>query len=258
MEEKTISVNGLQVNYKIAGVAWPLLMLHGWGRGSDSYVFVQEKIAKAGFQVIVPDLPGFGKTNPPKVAWGIDEYMDFAFEFAKVLGLQKFALLGHSFGGQVALKFAIMHTNMVDRLILYGAAVIRRKPGLKVQIVGYAAKAGNILFSIWPLSMVQSLARRMVYKALGSNDERYSKGIMKDIRKKILCQDLSALFGEVKIPTYILWGDQDDKTPVQDAYTIQENIHGSSLQVVKGAGHRIHQEVPEQFIDAVTSFLRSA
>lgn len=257
MEEKILSFNGLQVNYKTAGTGPAILILHGWGRGSDSYITVQEQIALAGFQVVVPDLPGFGKTNPPQTVWGVDDYTDFVFQFARVLGLQTFVLLGHSFGGQVALKVAVLHPELVQSLILYGAAVIRRNPSLKTRIVRYIAKAGNMMFFVWPLSMIQGIARKALYRILGNKDERYSKGIMKQVREKILRQDLSAFLEKVKVPTFIIWGDKDVMTPVQDAYILKERIQDSFLEVIPNAGHRVHQEAPEQFVRHIVHFCYS-
>ncbi len=257
MQEQQIVINGISVHYKVVGQGPTILILHGWGRGSDSYSTVQEQLALAGFKVIVPDLPGFGKTNPPHRVWGVDDYTNFVFQFARVLGLQKFVLLGHSFGGQVALKVAVLYPELVQSLILYGAAVIRRKPGTKTIMVRYIAKAGNMMFSVWPLSMIQSFARKILYRILRNRDERYSKGIMKQVGEKILRQDLSAFLGGVKVPTFIIWGDRDDKTPLQDAYILKEGIQGSSLEIIPNAGHRIHQEAPEQFVRYIVNFCYS-
>ena len=70
-----IAVGDILVNYEILGNKnkIPLLILHGWGRGSDSYVEVMEKLSNQGYQTVVPDLPGFGKSAPPPSAWGVDD-----------------------------------------------------------------------------------------------------------------------------------------------------------------------------------------
>ncbi|GAI38906.1 unnamed protein product [marine sediment metagenome] len=67
--EKTLSINNLKVNYKIAGSGPVILVLHGWGSSSDSWVDVMEILSGRGYKVICPDFPGFGKSQPPIQPW---------------------------------------------------------------------------------------------------------------------------------------------------------------------------------------------
>ena len=127
MKEKKILINGLKTNYKIAGLGPAILILHGWGGGSNSYIPVQKFLAGAGYKVIVPDLPGFGKSEPPLSAWGVSDYVEWVNEFVNNQGLEKFFLLAHSFGGRVAIKFAVKHPEKILNLILYEAAGIKHK-----------------------------------------------------------------------------------------------------------------------------------
>ena len=130
MLEKTVLVDGFQVHYKQMGEGRPLLILHGWGSSSDSWVRVQEMLAAKGYQVIVPDLPGFGKTQAPHTVWGVEEYAEFMNRFTEELGLEKFILAGHSFGGQTAIQFAVDHPGKLEKLVLIAAAGVRRTPGV--------------------------------------------------------------------------------------------------------------------------------
>lgn len=254
-EEKQIAINGLQVNYTIAGSGPNLLVLHGWGKGSGPYKDVQVRLAQHGYKVVVPDLPGFGKSSAPATAWGVDEYVDFVLRFVDVLGLGKFFLLGHSFGGQVALQFSVNYPDRIEGLILCAAAAIRRKPDLKKRIIQIVSGMGSILFSLWPFSMFSNIAGRAFYRLLGSGDWRYSQGVMKYVRQKVVRQDLSSVAPRVISPTLIIWGDRDQATPIQDAYTLNNTIPGSSLEVIPGVGHRLYAEAPEQFTVIVKQFL---
>lgn len=257
MEERTTTLNGLRINYTIEGSGPSLLILHGWGKGLSPYVQIQKDIAGKGFCVVVPDLPGFGKSSPPTTAWGVEEYVDFALRFADALGLRRFFLLGHSFGGQVALKLAVEHADRVEGLILCAAATIRRSPDFKKRMVRFISNAGSFLFSLWPFNMFSSIAGKAFYRLLGSGDWRYSQGVMKYVRQKVVRQDLSALAPRVTVPTLIVWGDQDQATPVQDAYTLKDTIPGSSLRVIPGVGHRLYAEAPGVFVESVIQFLRA-
>lgn len=253
--EKSQEIGGIHLYYKVVGQGPTILMLHGWGRGSDAYIQVMELLSQQGYQVIVPDLPGFGKTEPPKIAWGVDEYAQFAFQFVQALGLSRFFLLGHSFGGQVAVRFAADHAELVQGLILYGAAVIRREPTKKVKLLQTLARFGNTVFSVFPLSLVKYFIRKAFYRFLGVGSSAYAKGIMREVRNKIVRQDLSHLLPGISLPALILWGGKDMSTPTQDAYLIKEKIPQASLVVFPGASHLIHQEIPEQFVTNIVSFL---
>src|SRR3989344_891612 len=100
MTEETIEVKNLKINYKSFGSGKPFLILHGWQSSSDRWMKVGELLQEK-YRVIIPDLPGFGKSEEPKEAWSLDSYVDWLLEFtAKVLELNKeFYILGHSFGG---------------------------------------------------------------------------------------------------------------------------------------------------------------
>jgi len=254
LEGKKISIDGLEVNYKIAGKGPAILILHGWGRGSDSYIQVMEDIAKKGYQVVVPDLPGFGESQAPTSAWGVDEYVAFTRMFSERLNLETIVLLGHSFGGQIALKFALKHPEVLQGLILYAAAVIRRPPSLRAQVIGMFAKGGNTVLSVWPLSFLQPFAKKLLYKILGNTDYLYEKGIMKQVREKVLREDLSPYLSKVQIPTFILWGENDIITPLEDARMIHRAIPGASLVVVPGADHRIHHDKPDEVSKNILEF----
>ena len=93
MREETIEIHGTRVNYKTAGDPPPpeasdgrrgaILILHGWGSSSDSWIEVQKNLVQYGYNVVVPDLPGFGKTTPPAEVWGVEDYANFVFSFTK-------------------------------------------------------------------------------------------------------------------------------------------------------------------------------
>ncbi|HXK32096.1 MAG TPA: alpha/beta fold hydrolase, partial [Candidatus Paceibacterota bacterium] len=71
MKEVRVLINGLETNYKIAGSGPAILVLHGWGGSSDSWVKVQEILSEKGYQVIAPDFPGLGVSANPPIAWGV-------------------------------------------------------------------------------------------------------------------------------------------------------------------------------------------
>ena len=91
-----IEINGVKTNYQVFGEGKPFLILHGWGSNSDRWIPVAEQISKKGFKVIVPDLPGFGKSGALSMPWNTNKYISWLEQFVKELGLKEFYLLGHS------------------------------------------------------------------------------------------------------------------------------------------------------------------
>ena len=141
-KENKIVVDGMDIFYKTAGKGRSLLILHGWGASSLSWMKIIEDLAVNGFEVIVPDLPGFGKTPDPKEPWTSENYADFLLKFIKAIDINDFYLLGHSFGGGLALILASGHKTKISKLILCDAAVVREE-GLT---------AGRGYRKLWPRS----------------------------------------------------------------------------------------------------------
>ncbi|MFA6376817.1 MAG: alpha/beta hydrolase, partial [Candidatus Paceibacterota bacterium] len=138
MKEQKIIINDLAENYKAYGKELPsfakvsedkpvVLVLHGWGIGSGSWVGVAEGLARDGFGVVCPDMSGFGKSQEPEKPWKVDDYVKFVEDFAAQLGLEKFYLLGHSFGGGVAAVYAAKHPDKMEKMVLCDSAIIRKE-----------------------------------------------------------------------------------------------------------------------------------
>ncbi|MGH7240394.1 MAG: alpha/beta fold hydrolase, partial [Candidatus Saccharimonadales bacterium] len=227
MKEIEITVKNLAVHYKIFGAGRPLLILHGWQSSSERWTAVAEILAKKDVCVIVPDLPGFGKSAKPETAWSMDDYVEWLRKFTeKVPELQNtFALAGHSFGGALAAKFSIKYRQPVGQLFLISAAV-RRERTLGKKLLGTVAKAGKPLAGI-------PLARKAFYKFLvRRSDYLYQQDIMKDTYLKVIADDLSYKISFLKVPVVLIWGDKDESTPVAEAEFIRKKLLHSTLEKI--------------------------
>lgn len=245
-EEKTV-INGLAVNFKIGGEGKPLLILHGWGSRSDKWQRVGELLAKSQIKTIIPDLPGFGKSQKPSISWGLGDYCDFLENFVSQINLDNFYLLGHSFGGALAAKYSLKNSKKVKKLFLVGASCVREKT-VKQKIFNILAKFLKI-FSFLPFF---NLFRKAFYKfIIKRSDYPYVEGVMKESYLKVIADNLSNDLSLIQLPTVIVWGKRDDVVPVKSAYLIKEKIKNSKLEIIENGDHDLEQKAPEILTDKI-------
>ncbi len=248
-----------------------ILILHGWGSNSGRWQRVKELLEKKGIEVLALDLPGFGTIPSPLKPWGREDYIDWILQKVKDYNppttlppegqapknWQKFNLLGHSFGGGLAVKMAAENPNLIDKLILCAPAIIKRK-SIKTYLFYWLAFLGRRIFSLPGLKIFYPQAQKLVYKLAGTRDYYVADGIMKETMKKIAKEeDLEMVLERIKTPTLILWGKKDDVLPLKDAYRIKEKIKRSQLRILPGARHSPHREAPEELSKILISFLQS-
>ncbi len=255
LREKRAEVQGKKTRYRTVGQSrQKILILHGWGATSYSWRNVSYALAEKGFEAISLDLPGFGETPPPQEAWGTDEYVDFIESFAKKIKLEKFHLLGHSFGGALALKFAVKKSFFVNKLVLCGAAAIRKERlNSRQKLSQFLAKHAPKIISKNP---IYPLFEKITYRIAGAHDYYQANPMMKEIFKKIIIEDMSDLAKEVKKPCLIVWGENDQVVPLADAFELNSLIKKSELKIIKGAGHNPHRTHCQELSQILIDFLR--
>src|SRR5688572_7545347 len=97
-----VIIDTLLTNYESTGTGKVVLLLHGWGDSHETFARLASALAE-NYQVVRLDLPGFGKTEPPKEPWNLNNYARFLKEFLKKLNLVPYAVIGHSNGGALAI-----------------------------------------------------------------------------------------------------------------------------------------------------------
>ncbi len=259
MIEKKILVKNLEVNYKVFGENFPntqkpLLILHGWPSSSGKWQNIGELLAEKGLKIIIPDLPGFGKSQEPINAWNLDTYIEWIREFTEQVDDfgNSFYLLGHSFGGSLAVKFSVKYNQRVAMLFLVSASCIRKVTWSKKMF--YRASKVVKVFSFLPY---YALFRKAFYKfILRKSDYPYVQGIMKETYINVVSEDLSWRLSFVKVPTIILWGQKDAVTPLSDAQFIHERIRNSKLVVLPNVQHSLQLEAPEMLVQKILENLQ--
>ncbi|NTU66739.1 MAG: alpha/beta hydrolase [Candidatus Moranbacteria bacterium] len=255
MNKKNIIIDGLNVRYYLTDNFDPekaVVFLHGWGSEAMHFGGMLQKIESAA----ALDLPGFGGSEKPKGDWFLEDYVEFVRKFIEQLGIKKPVIAGHSFGGSIAIRYASEHKDAVDRMILIGSAGIRRKSARKI-IFLMLSKTVGLIFRIPGLGKLRNAARKRFYKAIDSEDYIQS-GELSEIYKRIVSEDISKSFPNVTVPTLLIWGEDDKETPISDAREMSRSIPGSELEIIKGAGHYVFLDKPEEFERIFFSFIRKS
>lgn len=255
MEEKTITINNLKINYKTTGSGPVILILHGWGVSSDSWVRAIESLSRIGYQVICPDLPGFGKSDTPLQSWSVDNYMEWLMGFVNALKLDNFILLGHSFGGRVAVKFSVKYGDKLKCLILCDPAGIRPKLDTKSTALYKMVQVGNSVFAFGFLLKIKDVLRNILYFFIKNRDYVKAKGVMKATMTKVVNEDLISYLPKIKNKTLLVWGKKDKSVPIEYAYQFKDKIKDSKLVIIPGVGHSPHFRASERLTEIIIMFL---
>ncbi len=222
-------------------MADPILILHGWGSKARNWAKVKELLESQGQKVFIPDLPGFGDNPPPEAPWSIDDYADWVKDFCEKENLSQFFLLGHSFGGAVAVKFILKNPGRVKKLFLVANSGIRKKT-FKKEFLRKISNFWNKL-SFLPF---YPFFRKVFYKVMVGESDYISigQGIMRDILLNVLNEDISNYFRQISVPTVIIWGTRDVVRPIKDAYFINREIKNSILITIPKGDHDLERKMP--------------
>lgn len=249
-----IFVKGLKTYYHITGEGKPIVFLHGWGGTSKSFYKLQTLLSK-GYKTISFDMPGFGETDIPSSAWGVEDYMNFTLECLEKFKITSYYLVGHSFGGRVAILLAAKHPEKLSGLALISAAGIKHKKLPEEKALAAVASLGKYIMSFPLARALKEPARYIFYKLIRRQDYVLAKGIMKETMKNVIAQDLREYLPLIKTKTLIVWGDKDMITPLKDGYAMQKEIPGAVLKIIKGGSHYLPRKNPQELFRFIYMFL---
>ncbi len=254
MVDKQAVVSGLITTYSDHGSGPVLVLLHGWGTDHKSFAGLSAALADT-YRVICVDLPGFGGTQQPPTDWHIADYAQFVGDFLAKIGIDgDYIIGGHSFGGRVCIKAVGTGLLTPTKLMLIDSAGVRVSRSFRNQLYKAAAKVGKAITAVPPFKALQPKLRMALYKSAGSTDY-LDAGTMKQIFLHTINEDLLTDAGGITVQTLLLWGEQDDATPLAQGKTLAATIPASKLQVVPNAGHYVFIDQLEQTVAIVRRFL---
>lgn len=248
--KKTVVINDSLIQYHLypSKGSKTILFLHGWRSDGLIWNDIAMRLGKEKYSVYALDLPGFGGSSVPKNPFTISDYANTVSGFMEKMKIRKVVLVGHSFGGRIAIKLAATKPELVSKLILIDSAgfVNKKKQGYR-----FYAKLVKPFFK--PKFMQEF--RTWIYKKMGSEDY-VSTPYLRETFLQIVKEDLSGDLVRMQVPTLLLWGNHDTETPIAFGRKMNTLIQGSRLIILPDAGHFIFLDKPEEFYMALTHFLK--
>jgi pimeloyl-ACP methyl ester carboxylesterase len=212
-------------------MAPPLVALHGWGQSMASLQPLAQKLAWDR-EVILIDLPGFGRSAWSGEDWNTRDYALCLLNALDRWGLPRVDLLGHSFGGRIGLRLASQWPGRVGRLILVDSAGIPRRRPWGQRLRHHAVRAIGVACHLLPGSAATGWYRRR----FGSQDY-LAAGHLRPTLIKTVTEDQTPGLSHITAPTLLLWGELDDTTPPEMAHRFHRLIRGSRLELLPELGH---------------------
>lgn len=238
-----INVKDVELNYIQYGEGKDIILLHGWGQNIQMMRPIGDGLSNR-FKITILDLPGFkGETKEPPYAWTLEDYSLMLEEFIEKLNIKKPIIIGHSFGGRLAIKYAANH--VIEKIVLFGSPVQvdKKKDNLKVKVLKGLKK----------LPGMNQLGERMK-KYIGSRDYKAASPIMREVLVNVVNEDLTDYSRKIEEPTLLIWGDNDEEAPLEDAKLLEKIMPDAGLVILRGT-HYAYLENLNQVINILNNFL---
>lgn len=246
-----VIVNGLATSFERTGSGPQVLVLHGWAdRGASWYAYAEALAAN--YEVIVPDLPGFGGTEAPKTVWGLDDYSQFVAAFIAKLKLNPRAVVGHSNGGAIAIHGLAQGIFRADKLVLLASAGIRGENKGRRAVWRAVAKTGKLATAPLPAAARQKL-RRKLYKAAGS--DMLIAEHLQETFKRVVAADVRDDARRVGVPALLVYGTADTDAPLHYGELLAEAMPHAKLVSLPGVGHFLQQDAPSEVTRLTKEFV---
>ncbi|MXW69206.1 MAG: alpha/beta hydrolase [Acidimicrobiia bacterium] len=224
-----------------------VMALHGWGRDSSDFSEVLDGIAAFAF-----DLPGFGSSPPPDGVWGADEYAQRIIPVLDEMA-SPMLVLGHSFGGRVAVCLAARRPDLVSGLILTGAPLVggvrRSRPGRVYRLARWGNRRG----------LISDARMELLKRRHGSSDYRTARGVMRDVLVKVVNESYEEQLDALSVAVHLVWGAQDTEVPMERARQAYRRLRDGGCEVrlreVDGAGHDLPLSRPDILGEAILVML---
>jgi pimeloyl-ACP methyl ester carboxylesterase len=248
-----VVVDSILTQYVREGKGKTVIILHGWADSSAGLRSLCAGLSKS-YDVIALDLPGFGGTAAPANAWGLDDYVKFVGHFLKKIGVEHvWALVGHSNGGAMIIRGVAQGQLQSEKVVLLASAGIRNVYKGRNRVLRIMAKTGKVFTMPLPASVKKKI-RRKVYKTIGS--DMLVAEHMQETFKRVVTEDVRPDAAQLTMPVLLVYGEDDESTPVWYGEQYHELMVDSTLEILPGAGHFVHLDRPHDVSKAILEFIK--
>lgn len=253
----------IELNFKVHGAGKPMIIMHGLFGSLDNWQSLVKKIAEHGYQVFTLDARNHGKS--PHVA-DIDHSL-MALDISQFIASQQIEapiVVGHSMGGKTAMQLALTQPNLIDQLVVVDIAprpysahhttYFKAMNELPVATLHSRKQADEMLSTLVPnLAIRQFLLKNLV---------RSTPGFRWKFNLEALEANYNKLIGGISTdrtfegPTLFIAGQQSDYISIADHSSIQAVFPQARIETIEHAGHWVHAERPEEFLNTLLSFIQ--
>ena len=259
--EEQIEVDGLQIAFERAGDGPPLVLLHGVLGDSREWRPQLDALSDE-FTVVAWDAPGCGRSSDPPASFRLPDFADCLAGFVDALGLRRPHVLGLSFGGGLALELFRRHPRLPRTLVL-ASAYAGWAGSLPREVVEQRLAQGlrdadlppeQVARAFLPGLVTETAAQQLREDLVAMMSEFHPAGL-RAMAHAFAEADLRDVLPDIDVPTLLLYGDADQRSPLAVAEDLHARIPGSTLVVMPGVGHQSNIEAAERFNAEVRSFL---
>jgi pimeloyl-ACP methyl ester carboxylesterase len=270
-----ITVHGHVRAYRMSGAGPALLLIHGLGCDSSTWLPVMRRLARR-YTVIAPDLLGHGASDKPRADYTLGEYANAMRDLLTLLGVDRATVVGHSFGGGVAMQFAYQFPERTERLLMIAPGGLGPEvtPLLRMLTLPFADTAMRAA-TLPPLRPVvrgslNALSRTglphtrdldevanvysLMCDAGGREAVRRVAASVIDWRGQIVRMTDRAYLTAL-LPVCVVWGSEDDVVPVRQLSVVEEHAPGAQVHVFEACGHFPHRDRPDRFVRTLNRFV---
>jgi len=272
-----VVVHGHRRAYVKTGSGPALLLLHGLGCDHTTWLPVVDGLARR-YTVIAPDLLGHGASDKPRADYSVGGFANGMRDLLTVLGVDRATVVGHSFGGGVAMQFAYQFPERTERLVLVGSGGLG--PEVSPAIRAITTTGFHQLMGLLTLPGVRHLGTgglhalsRTGLRQFRDFDEvaaiydsfrdpaaraavRHVVRAVVDWQGQIVTMADRAYLTDA-MPMCVIWGDQDRVIPVSHADRAAELAPKARVEILPNAGHFPHKDHPERFVRILHDFIRT-
>lgn len=240
-------IKDTNINYKFYNnnSSLNLIYLHGWGQNIEMMMPIAKPFIKK-YNVLIIDLPGFGDSEEPKEIWSIFDYADMVNKLADKLKMKKPIVIGHSFGGKIALIYGYKYD--VKKIVILASPYKKsvKNETIKTKILKKAKKIPGI-----------NKLENIVKKHIGSTDYRNASEMMRKILVSHVNTDITEDLKKIKCPVLGIWGTNDDAVNIEDGRNLKNIISNYGLVEYQKCTHYAYLENLGQTIKVLESFIES-